>query len=181
MTSIIKLRVGRCYRELLRSASDSSCEAIFRAADDRLPYPVVVRTAPAKSIAGCPATGQAFTDHDIQQHVITLASELKGRARDHTLAHEYFHLLYHVPHPATIEQMISYYASLPECADVPRSVLRYLVHQATPTMYRATMEAEWEQEAEEFATLVVTQATSKRLPPSRSPLLIALGAPDVRR
>ncbi|GEM_PF-6967902 len=181
MTESISTRVRACYAELLQASGNSACSAIFAAAEERLPFPVQIQRAPAHTISGCAASGRAVTNFDQKIHTITLAEELPPPAASHTLAHEYFHLLHHLPSVDRIDDAVDYYATFPELKGIPRGVLRYLVQQSMTTMYRGRVDTIWEREAEAFAELVVTTAYARTLPASRSPLLIALGAPDARR
>jgi hypothetical protein len=168
------------YRDLRRATGHHSARKVLAEMRRRLPFPVTIDKVNDHTIAGL-ATGVAWTDFDTQTHHITVARQLRGPALEHTLAHEHFHLLYHLPTPDNIDEMVEHFASQPDAAGLPRSMIRRKVLSTVQPLKRACQDSLWERQAETFAGLVVTNSRKRSLTPSSLPILIALGAPDARR
>lgn len=172
----IRSRVSTQYETLCRAAGTRKAATVLRHLTSQLPYPVEIHNRPASAISHCTVTGQAHTDTDAGRHHISIAHELRGGVRTHTMAHELYHLAFHRADQANIEELLDYYLTLPDLSGVPRSIARAAVFDALSSpLHRDGTASSWEQEAECFALMVVSNSALITRPRPRSALIAALG------
>lgn len=174
---LVEQRVGKIYDSLVRRAGTRRAPKVLKALKATLPYPVAVTELPAEQIHHCSVTGSAFTYLEEERHIVTVAAQLSGTARIHTLAHELFHLAFHRTDATNLDEALDYYLQMPEFTEIPRTVARTILADSIATpLFRDGTATVWEQEAECFATYVLTRSSRITPPLTASPLFSALGS-----
>lgn len=174
---LVEQRVTEIYDGLVRRAGTHRAQSVLDTLKSTLPYPVTVTEVPADQIHSCAVTGSAVTDVEMGRHIVRVAEQLSGLTRMHTLAHELFHLGFHRTDASNLDEALDYYLQLPEFAEIPRSIARTMIADSlTPPLLRDGSATVWEQEAECFATCVVTRSSLINPPLTSSPLFAALGS-----
>ncbi|MGP9725276.1 hypothetical protein ACT3SZ_14805 [Corynebacterium sp. AOP40-9SA-29] len=169
-------RVTAQYDALCSSAGTHKASTVLKHLAGQLPYPVEVHDKPAEEIHQCTVTGQASTDDVAGLHHITLASQLRGSVRTHTMAHELYHLAFHRIDQVDVDEVLDYYLTLPQFASLSRTMARAVLLDALSTPRNRDGEASlWEQEAECFASLIVSNSALITPPKPRTALFKALG------
>lgn len=179
ISSSVRDRVSDQYDMLCQQAGTRKAGSVLQQLSADLPYTVEISYKPAEQIHSCSVTGQASTDADRGVHHIEIATELRGSVKTHTLAHELYHLAHHRPECSNVEAMLDYYLTMPEFASLPRDIARTsLLDALDQPLQRDGQASVWEQEAECFALLVVSNSSLIARPLARTALVSALG--DVR-
>jgi hypothetical protein len=174
---LVEQRVAEIYNSFVRCAGTRRAPKVLDALKATLPYPVTVTELPASEIHACSVTGSAFTDPEQGRHVVTVAAQLSGAAHMHTLAHELFHLAFHRADATNLDEALDYYLQMPEFIKIPRAVARTILADSfSSPVFRDGSATVWEQEAECFATYVVTRSSRITPPLTASPLFSALGS-----